>query len=118
MTGKRLATQEIEQIKILRASGLTFHAISLEIQRDPKTVKKTCLDPIIASEIMEIQEELADAYEGLGRRMIESITNEDILKLNAYQRTIASGICTDKMRLLRNESTENFFDRTNRNEYR
>jgi hypothetical protein len=39
--------------------------------------------------------------------MIDSITDEDIEKLNAYQRTIASGICTDKMRLLRNESTSN-----------
>ncbi len=107
MTGTQLSFHEIEQIKVLRASGLTFHAISLELKRDPKTVKRTCLDPMVASEIMEIQEELADAYEGLGRRMIDSITNEDIQKLNAYQRTIASGICTDKMRLLRNESTQN-----------
>jgi hypothetical protein len=107
MTGKRLCFQEIEQIKILRASGLSFHAISQEIQRDPKTIKKTCLDPMVASGIKEIQEELADAYEGLARRMIDSIAEEDIQKINAYQRTIASGICTDKMRLLRNESTEN-----------
>ncbi len=107
MTGKRLEIQEIEQIKILRASGLTFHAISVQIKRDAKTVKKTCLDPIIASEIMEIQEELSDAYEGLARRMVDSITDEDILKLNACQRTIAAGISTDKMRLLRNESTQN-----------
>ncbi len=107
MTGTQLSFHEIEQIKVLRASGLTFHAISLELKRDPKTVKRTCLDPMVASEIMEIQEELADAYEGLGRRMIDSITDEDIKKLNAYQRTIASGICCDKTRLLRNESTEN-----------
>lgn len=107
MTGKPLDFHEIEQIKILRASGLTFNAISQEIQRDPKTVKKTCLDPAVASGIMEIQEELSDAYEGLSRRMINSITDDEIKDLNAYQRTIASGICTDKMRLLRNESTEN-----------
>ncbi len=107
MTGKRLTNPEIEQIKILRASGLTFHAISVEIQRDPKSIKNICLKPLIASEIMEIQEELADAYDGLARRMIESITDEDIRKLNAYQRTIAAGICTDKTRLLNNQSTEN-----------
>lgn len=62
---------------------------------------------MIAEEIKEIQEVLADQYESLSLRMIESITDEDIEKLNAYQRTIASGICTDKMRLLRNESTSN-----------
>ena len=108
MTGTPLNYHEIEEIKILRADGLTFHAISQKINRDPKTVQKACLDPVIASEIIEIKEVLADQYENLARRMIDSITEEDIQKINAYQRTIASGICTDKMRLLRNESTENF----------
>ena len=108
MTGTPLNYHEIEEIKILRADGLTFHAISQKINRDPKTVQKACLDPVIASEIIEIKEVLADQYENLARRMIDSITEEDIQKINAYQRTIASGICTDKMRLLRNESTDNF----------
>lgn len=108
MTGNSLDFHEIEQVKILRANGLTYHVISQKIDRYPKTVKKVCLDPMVASEIIEIQEVLADAYEGLSRRMVESITDEDIDKLNAYQRTIASGICTDKMRFLRNESTSNF----------
>lgn len=79
-----LNIHEIEKLKILRANGLTFHAISRELKRDPKTVKKACLDPMIALDIKEIQEELADAYEGLSRRMIESITDEDIENLNAY----------------------------------
>jgi hypothetical protein len=107
MTGAPLNFDEIEQVKILRANGLTYNAISLKINRNPKTVKKACLVPEIAEEIREMQEELADSYEGLSRRMIDSISDEDIEKLNAYQRTISSGICTDKMRLLRNESTSN-----------
>jgi len=114
MTGTPLNFDEIETVKLLRANGLTFHAISLKINRDPKTVKKACLDPVIASEIIEIKEVLADQYENLARRMMDSITDADIQKINAYQRTIASGICTDKMRLLRNESTSNFsIDATN-----
>ena len=104
MTGTPLNFDEIEQVKILRANNLTYHAISQQIGRDPKTVKKACLDPVIASEIIEIKEVLADQYESLSRRMLDSITDEDIIKLNAYQRTIASGIATDKMRLLRSES--------------
>ena len=62
---------------------------------------------MIASEIMELREELADAYEGLAWKLINSITDEDIQKINAYQRTIAFCMATDKIRLLRNESTEN-----------
>mgnify|MGYP003985447871 CR=1 FL=1 len=107
MTGKPLAYKEIQTLQILRASGLTYNAIAEQINRSPKTVKKATLDPMIASGIKEIQEELSDAYEGLARRMIDSISDEDILKINAYQRCISSGVATDKMRLLRNESTEN-----------
>ncbi len=107
MTGTPLNFDEIEKVKLLRADGLTFHAIALKINRNPKTVKKACLVPEIADEIREMQEELADSYEGLSRRIKDSISDEDIEKLNAYQRTISSGICTDKMRLLRNESTSN-----------
>jgi hypothetical protein len=32
--------------------------------------------------------------------MVDSITDEDITKINAYQRTIAAAAATDKMRLL------------------
>ena len=102
-----LTVKELEQIKTLRASGLTYHAISREIDRDPKTVKKVCLEPQASIEIQEIKQELADMYEGLAKRMLTSITEEDIQKINAYQRTVSAGISTDKMRLLRNESTEN-----------
>ncbi len=107
MTGMPLNFEETEALKIMRASGLSYNAIAVQINRNPKTIKRACVDPMIIKGIQAIQEELADAYEGLSRRMIESITDNDILKLNAYQRTIASGIATDKMRLLRNESTHN-----------
>lgn len=107
MTGTQLDFHEISELKLLRANGLTFFAISQKLKRDPKTIKKICLDPETAQDIAEMQEELADAYECLSRRMIESITDDDILALSAYQRCISAGICTDKMRLLRNESTSN-----------
>ncbi|MEW6214967.1 MAG: helix-turn-helix domain-containing protein [Nitrospirota bacterium] len=102
-----LTVKELEQIKALRASGLSFHAISKEIKRDPKTVKKACLEPQTANEIQVMKEELANFFEDLARRMITSITEEDIQKINAYQRTLSAGIATDKMRLLKEQSTEN-----------
>lgn len=40
-------------------------------------------------------------------RMLSSITDEDISKINAYQRVVASSIAIDKARLLDNESTQN-----------
>jgi len=104
---KPLIVKELETIKVLRANGLSYHAIAVEIKRDPKTVKKACLEPDTSKEILKIKQELADMYEGLARRMIDSITDIDIEKINAYQRTLSSGIAVDKMRLLRDQSTEN-----------
>ena len=111
-----LTVKELETIKALRASGLTYHAIALEISRDPKTIKKACLEPEASTQIQEMKQELADMFEELGKRMLTSITDEDIQKINAYQRTVSAGISTDKMRLLKGQSTENLaIDTTLRN---
>ena len=98
---------EIEQIKVLKASGLSYYAVAKKVGRDSKTVKRCCIDPRNADEIKDIQRELASYFEDLSMRLITSISDEDILGLSAYQRVIAAGISVDKLRLLRNESTEN-----------
>ena len=102
-----LNVKEREQVKVLRASGLTYHAISKRLDRDPKTIKKACLDPEMATEIEQVKVVLADRFEDLAVRMVASISDEDITRINAYQRTVAGSIATDKMRLLRGASTEN-----------
>jgi len=100
-------TQEKEKAATLFASGLTYNAIGQELGRDPKTVKANLLKPDMVDKVEEKKEELAEMYETLSRRMVDSITDEDISKINAYQRTVASGIATHKMRLLRGQSTVN-----------
>lgn len=104
---KPLTVKEEQQIKALLATGKTCHAVAIEIGRDPKTIKKYAIQPETAKEIRELKEELSDMFEGIAKRMILSITDEDILKINSYQRTVSAGISVDKMRLLRNQSTEN-----------
>lgn len=102
-----MTIQEIDKAKILLANGKTPNAVAKELGRDPKTVRKLEAQPDIAQNIREIKAELADMYEELSKRMLESITDEDIQKINAYQRTIAASAATDKMRLLKNQSTAN-----------
>ncbi|MHC4277906.1 MAG: helix-turn-helix domain-containing protein [Planctomycetota bacterium] len=102
-----LNVSELEQIKALRASGLTYHAISKQLGRAPHTIKKACLKPQVAVQIEAIKEDLAASFEGLAKRMILSIADEDIKGINAYQRTLSAAVSTDKMRLLRGASTEN-----------
>lgn len=102
-----LTLQEQEKAKTLSASGKTPHSIAKELNRSPHTIKRYLSCPEAQGEIQVIKQELADMYEILARRMIDSIADKDIEKINAYQRTLSSGIAIDKMRLLRDQSTEN-----------
>jgi IS30 family transposase len=102
-----LTIQEKEQIKLLLADGGSFNAVAQELKRDPKTIKRYASEPQVSSEIKQKQQNLAEWYEDLAKRMLSSITDHDIEKINAYQRTVSAGIATDKLRLLTNQSTEN-----------
>ena len=102
-----LSLKEKETIKALHAGGKTYYAISKAVKRSPHTVKKYLLSsPEVMQQVQEIKQELADMFEGLARKMISSITEQDIQDINAYQRIVAAGISTDKARLLKGQSTE------------
>jgi predicted transcriptional regulator len=107
VAGKPLTVEEKEKTKVLIASGMSYHAVSKELGRSPHTVKRFALQTDTAVEIVEKKGELSNFFEDLARRMIESISDQDISRINAYQRTISAGIATDKMRLLREKSTQN-----------
>lgn len=102
-----LTMPELEKAKALYALGKSYHAIGLELKRDSKTIKKWLSEPETAKEIQVIKEGLAEMFEGMAKKMLASITEEDIQKINAYQRVVSSGIATDKARLLKDQSTDN-----------
>lgn len=105
MGKKGLTTDEKELIKLLSAKGESCYAISLQVKRSPHTIKKYLSEPQTSLEVVEKKKELSDLFEDVARRMIESITNENIQNLDAYKRTLSAGIATDKMRLLKEQST-------------
>ncbi len=102
-----LNVMELEQIKVLRASGLTFHAISKRLGRDHKTIKKAAISPDMATQIKRVKGNLADGFEDIAIRMVASIDDNEIKSINPYQRTVSAAIAVDKMRLLREQSTQN-----------
>jgi hypothetical protein len=104
---KPLCLEEREKIKLMIANGATYNSVARELKRAPKTIKKCATEPDMAVEISEQRKDLAAWYEDMTRRMLSSITDEDIKKINAYQRMVSAGIATDKMRLLTDQSTEN-----------
>ncbi len=102
-----LTLEEKEQIALLAAEGRTPNWIGKALSRDRKTVLTALQKPETAELVEAKRADLADMYESMTRRLIDSITDNDIDKISAYQRVISSGVCTDKMRLLRGQSTVN-----------
>ncbi len=103
---KPLTVAELEKAKALSALGHSYRAIGMKLDRSDKTIKKALTrSPEVIQEVKEIQAELADSFGDLARRMITSITDADISKLDAYRRTLSGAVATDKMRLLRGEAT-------------
>lgn len=107
MKNARLNTLELQTIIAGTADGLTPNAIAANLGRDRSTVVAALQRPGVSEQVEVVRAELADKYEELNHRMLDSITEVDISKINAYQRVISSGVLTDKMRLLRGQSTVN-----------
>ncbi len=102
-----LTVAEIENIKVLKASGLTNYSVSKRVGRSVKTVKRCCQEPRNAEEIRSLQQEIASFFEDLTMRLLTSISDADIEKMNGQSRFVSAGIAVDKLRLLRGDSTEN-----------
>jgi hypothetical protein len=97
---------ELERAKALSALGHSYRAVGAELGRCDKTIKKALTrSPEVIQEVREIKAELADSFGDLARRMITSITDADIGKLDAYRRTLSGAVATDKMQMLRGEPT-------------
>src|ERR1039458_3013481 len=100
-----LTVPEIEQAKALFALGRSYRFIAAELGRSDHAIKNALTkSPEVIAEVQAMKRNLADSFEGLAERMVDSITDEDIAKINAYQRTVSGAIAVDKMKLLRGEA--------------
>ncbi len=105
---KPLTVPELERAKALSALGHSYRAIAVELNRSDKTIKRALTrTPEVIQEVKKIKLELSDLFENLAERMVTSITDADIQKLDAYKRTLSGAVAVDKMRLLRDQSTGN-----------
>lgn len=98
-----LNLKEKSSIKTGLASGKSVNRVAGELRRSNHTVKRFATEPETKLEISNIKQELSVLFNELARRMINSITEEDITKINSYQRTIAAAAATDKARALQQD---------------
>ena len=101
-----LTVRETEFAKVGLAEGKSQRAIARELGRAPATIGKLMKNPETWGEIAKIRKQLAEDYEHLAKRFITGITDEEIKKMNPYQRVLSSGISVDKADLLRGLSKD------------
>jgi hypothetical protein len=100
-----LTTEEQARAKVLHAEGRSFYHIGKVLDRSRHTIKAFLTRPEIVEDVKQKKAALADKFESLAARMIGSIEDADITKLNAYQRTLSGAIAVDKTQLLRGQAT-------------
>ena len=98
----------IETLIEYRKKGLTYQEIGNLVGRTKQTVQER-LKPIIDDiDTIELHKKhRADILALQSRRILKSLTNDDIQKTPAGQRVMMYGILYDKERLERGESTAN-----------
>jgi len=103
-----LTLRELEKIKLLKADGLTTHAIAKSIGRDAKTVLKALARPGMEEAVGEIRKTLVEKYEEINHRCLDSVLQQgEIEKMTPDKKIVAAAVCTDKTRLLNDLSTAN-----------
>ena len=81
--------------------------IARQLNRSDKTIKKALTRTAeVVQAVESIRQELAVKFEDVAKRMIGSITDEDITKLDGYRRTLSAAVATDKAACLRNAASQ------------
>ncbi len=97
---------ELAKAKTLAATGYSYRRIGRELGKSDHTIKRALTaSPEVVAEVKAEKLALADLYEELNRKVLEAVTEKDIAGASLLQKATASGIFTDKMRLLRDQPT-------------
>jgi IS30 family transposase len=105
--GHHVDTNEKHKIAELAAMGKSNRAIARAVDRSDFTVAKVLRDPAIVAVKEDIQTRLAAKYEQMAESILDSISEEDMLKASLQQKAISSATMLDKARLIQGSSTSN-----------
>jgi hypothetical protein len=99
--------EEKQQIALLAAKGKSQRAIAKAVKRDHRTVAKVLNDPGVIADKANIEERLADKFEQLTEAILDSVSEDDLLKASLQQKSISAATMLDKARLIRGQSNMN-----------
>jgi len=98
---------EKQQIATLAATGKSQRAIARATGRDPRTVARVLKDPGVLDEKAKIEDRLASRFEQLTVAVLDSVSEDDLSKASLQAKVTSAAIMTDKVRLLRGQTTSN-----------
>lgn len=107
MRTDRVSTEEKQKVAILAANGKSQRAIGRALDRDNKTVAKVLKEPGVIADKAKFEERLADKFEQLTEAILDSVSEDDLLKASLQQKSISAATLLDKSRLIRDKSTQN-----------
>jgi hypothetical protein len=102
-----LTEPEVKKARALAAVGYAPRRIAREMSRSAHTITKVLRSPEAVAEVKALKKDLADLYEQRNYEILESVSKQDIAKANLRDKVVSAAICSDKMRLLREQSTNN-----------
>jgi hypothetical protein len=102
-----LTAPEIAKVKRFASLGYAPRRIAREMSRSAHTIAKVLRSPEAVAEVKALKKDLADLYEQRNYEILESVTKQDIAKANLRDKVVSAAICSDKMRLLRDQSNAN-----------
>jgi hypothetical protein len=104
----QLTVQELELIKVLKAEGATIHRIATTLKRDDKTILKALDRPGFQAAVAEVRKSLIEKYEEINHRCLDAVLLPgEIERMSPDKKIVAAAVCTDKARLLNDQSTAN-----------
>lgn len=107
MRTDKIDALEKQQIAVLAATGKSQRHIAKAVNRDHRTVARVLKEPGVITAKADIEARLADKFERLAEAILDSVSEEDLLKASLQQKSISAATMVDKARLIRGQSTQN-----------
>lgn len=107
MAIKRIDRETQNSVALLAAHGASVTKISRETGLHHKTVKKVLQEPRVIATQAELEDRLASKFEQLAESILDSVSEDDLLKASLQQKSISAATMIDKARLVRGLSTQN-----------
>lgn len=107
MRTDRVDVEEKHQIAVLAAAGKSQRAIGRATGRDNKTIARVLKEPEVIVDRAKFEERLADKFDRLTDAILDSFSEDDLLKANLQSKAVSAGILLDKARTIRGQSTSN-----------